>query len=366
MSRSKILFVKHYKATAKFINNDAEILREKYDVEIYKSYVTKNIFTLFSLLKQSVFLLVNIKKYSLIYIWFADYHAFLPILFGKIFKKKSVIAVGGYDATDIPEIECGVFSEKNFLKRIRRFAAQYSFKHCNKIFVVDDSLIENENTYIYSDIPNSKPLKDGILNFIPEVKNKMEVVYFGFDKTFFKRDENSKKENFVLSVGYSDNDNEFKRKGFDELVKVSKVLKNVNFVIIGLNSDQLDRLNKLELTNVKFLPPAKLEDLMNYFDKAKVFVQLSLFEGQPNTLVESMMYECIPVGSDVNGIPRVIGDTGFIVYKKDINEIAEKILLALSAPEDLGKAARERVIKNYPIEKRREKILNIVSELLNS
>jgi len=365
LSRPGILFIKHYSTNAKFILNDRDILEKEYDVEVYTAYTKKNFLIVFSLLKQFFHLLFRAGRYKLYFVWFADYHSFIPVLFAKLFGKKSVIAVGGYDATDIPEIDCGAFNESTFKKRMRSFAVRFSLKNADKILVVDDSLIENTNTYVYSDIPGKKDLKDGILNFVPEVKNKIEIVYTGFDEGFFKLNKDIPKENFVLSVGYSPNDNEFRRKGFDMLIKAAEILKEVSFVIIGVNEEQLKNLLVMNLKNVKFFTSVSMEELIGYYNRAKVFAQLSLFEGQPNSLCEAMMMECIPVGSDVNGIPRVIGDTGFIVHKKNAKEISEKILLALDSPLEKGALARQRIIDNFSLVKRESKILETVRSLLN-
>ncbi len=365
MSRDRILFVKHYTNNTKFVLNDYEILKQKYEVTLYNTYTKKNILIVFPLLKQTLYLLFNIHKFKLVFIWFGDYHSFLPVLFAKIFNKKSVIAVGGYDATDIPEIEMGAFNEDNLRKKIRSRFLKYSLSNADKLLVVDDSLIENVNTYIYSDDPSKAPVKDGILNFIPGIKDKIEVVYTGFDEEFFKRDYSVPKENFVLSVGNSFNDNEFIRKGFDMLIEAAKILPEINFVLVGLNREQIKILCEQNLKNVMLISYVNMDELRSYYNRAKVYAQLSLFEGQPNSLCEAMMMECIPVGSDVNGIPRVIGDTGFIVYKKDKNEIAEKLLLTMNSGPELAKKARERIIENFSLEKRRSRVLDVVQRLID-
>ena len=366
MSRQRILFVKHYSTNAKFILNDIEILKEKYDVEVYTAHTKKNVFIIFSLLKQFFHLLFNFYKYSLIYIWFGDYHSFIPVMMGKLFGIRTVIAIGGYDATDIPEIDCGAFNEDNFRKKIRSRMLRYSLKNADRLLVVDDSLIINTNTYIYSDIKGKAPLKDGILNFIPGIENRIEVVYTGFDEDFFKTDSGIAKENFILSVGYSPNDNEFRRKGFDMLIKAAEEMKDTEFVIVGLNKEQINNLRKKNLNNLKVYSYVGMEELKNFYLRAKVFAQLSLFEGQPNSLCEAMMYECIPVGSDVNGIPRVIGNTGFIVAKKDVNEICGKLYSALKASGESGKEIRRRITENFSLKKRSEKILSVAEDIINS
>ncbi|MBK7255935.1 MAG: glycosyltransferase family 4 protein [Ignavibacteria bacterium] len=366
MSKPCILFVKHYSSNAGFILNDVDILKEKYDVDLYIAYTKKNILILASLLNQLLHHILKIGKYKLIYIWFGDYHSFIPVLLGKIFKIKSVIAVGGYDATNIPEIDCGAFNKSTLKKRIRSIMLEYSLRNADRILVVDDSLIKNENKYIYSDIPGKENLKDGILQYIPEIEKNIEVVYTGFDGNYFKKDGSISKEKIILSVGNSPNDNEFRRKGFDELIKAAGKMPEVKFVIVGLNPVQIDRLKKQNLNNLETYSFLNMDELRKMYARAKVFAQLSMFEGQPNSLCEAMMSECIPVGSDVNGIPRVIGDTGFIVYKKNTEEIILRLTEALNAPEDLGKKARQRILDNFSLERRKTSVLKISDELVKN
>jgi len=54
-------------------------------------------------------LLALVPKNDLIFVWFADWPAFLAILFTKLFRKKIVVVVGGYDTACVPEIDYGIF-----------------------------------------------------------------------------------------------------------------------------------------------------------------------------------------------------------------------------------------------------------------
>ena len=95
-----------------FIENDYIILKEYYFVENYFFLSQKGFLNLISLIKQFFFLVFNISKYDVVFIWFADYHAFLPILFSKIFYKKSILIIGGYDAEKSKEFNYGVHISK--------------------------------------------------------------------------------------------------------------------------------------------------------------------------------------------------------------------------------------------------------------
>jgi glycosyltransferase involved in cell wall biosynthesis len=363
MTKPSILFIKHFSTNAKFISNDIEILNSEFKVDVYVSKTSKNLSIIFTLINQFFYTIFRIQRYELIYIWFADYHSFIPVLLSKIFNKKSVIAVGGYEATKIPEINCGTFDESTIKKRLRSFCVKFSFRNCSLILPVDESLVKNENKYVYSDHPGNMILKDGILNFMPDLKTPIHVLHTGFDPEYFKKNENISKEKIILSVGYSPNENEFRRKGFDMLIEAASLLPGINFVIIGVNESQKNKYK--DLANVHMYNSVSMDELRKYYSEAKVFAQLSLFEGLPSSLCEAMLYECIPVGSNVNGIPNVINGTGFIVQKKNKREIAEKLKSALEIDNDFGYKARQRVIQNFSLEKRKEKLLKILDSLLS-
>ena len=82
----------------------------------------------------------------------------------------------------------------------------------------------------------------------------------------------------------------------------------------------------------------------------------------PNTLSEAMLLECIPVGSNVNGIPDAIGDTGIIVKKRLAEDLERAILEALAL--NTGKAARQRVLDLFSFNLREEKLLLITGKLI--
>jgi glycosyltransferase involved in cell wall biosynthesis len=73
-----------------------------------------------------------------------------------------------------------------------------------------------------------------------------------------------------------------------------------------------------------------------------------------------MLCECIPVGSNVNGIPDVIGNTGVIVYKRDLGELEEALNKAMSM--NSGPQARIQTLENFSIEKREKRLLEILNE----
>ena len=64
--------------------------------------------------------LLYIPSSKIVVSWFNDYHALIPIIISKIFFKKSVIIVGGYDAIVDDENKHGVFYKHNIRSKIVR------------------------------------------------------------------------------------------------------------------------------------------------------------------------------------------------------------------------------------------------------
>lgn len=363
-SRKKILFVKNLYQNPKFITNDLEILSKEYSVKLLNFKSRKNALILFSMIHQFFYLLFNLWRYDLVYIWFADYLSFYPVLFAKIFSKKSIICAGGYEATYIPEINMGVFTNASISKSVRAFCVRYSLKNCTYILPVDETLIDHTNNYIYSDIPGKVPLKDGIKQFIPGIKDKFKTMYLGYDSELFKKPGNINKERSIVSAGLIVNDDEFRRKGFDLLIEAAKQMPDVKFVLIGFNEEYLAKYRKTVSSNVELFGIVPYSKLIEEYSKAKVYAQFSMFEGMPSSICEAMLCECIPVGSDVNGIPKIIGNCGFVTGKKTVNNAVSSMMDAVNSDESLGRKAREHIMKLFPLSKRENELLLFVNNIL--
>jgi glycosyltransferase involved in cell wall biosynthesis len=61
--------------------------------------------------------------------------------------------------------------------------------------------------------------------------------------------------------------------------------------------------------------------LVELYNRHEFYLQLSVAEGFPNTLCEAMLCGCIPIGSNVFSIPKIIGDTGFVLKHRNMDEL---------------------------------------------
>jgi glycosyltransferase involved in cell wall biosynthesis len=148
----------------------------------------------------------------------------------------------------------------------------------------------------------------------------------------------------------------------DVFVKAAGYLKDVKFVLVGNSSDgTMDALRAMASSNVEFAGTVSHDQLAGYYQRAKVYCQLSMSEGLPNALCEAMLCECVPVGTEVNGIPTAMGDTGFYVPVGDAEAAADAVRQALSSNK--GRDARARIVSMFSVDKREKELVKIVEEL---
>jgi len=354
----KIIYIKPADST--FIRLDQAILENHFVVIPYLMKIKKNVLYFgLALIKLFFFLIIRIRRTNAIITWFGDYHAAVIAFVGKLFNKKVVVFVGGMDSICYPEFKKGVFYNK-----FRGKCVAYALKNASLIIPNHQSLVYHENYYYDS---NGK--KDGIKYYINDLKTKIEVIPNGYDVEKFKRDMSIQKNaNLILTIGKCNNISDVINKGFDLFVQAATRNPQLEFVIIAIAKELIPWLEEKykisELKNLTVIPYfCPLETLKQYFNQAKVFVQASITEGMPNTLGEAMLYECIPVGSNVNGIPDTIGNTGVIVYHRDIDELEKAIKKALTL--NTGTQAREYIINSFSLEMREKKMMDILRELKN-
>jgi glycosyltransferase involved in cell wall biosynthesis len=331
--RTRVLFV--HPTMSPFIESDLNLLRKNFDVKVVDVGSAKKD------LSSKVRVLWRLKMGALwcdiSFAWFAERHAKWMVRFSRILGKPSLVVVGGYEVAKVPEIGHGSLLNPNKAKMVK-----YVLEKASKVLPVDESL------------------KEAAIKNLGVRGDNIQTVRTGHDSEKFKA--SGAKERMALTVGFVDKIT-IKRKGLDVFVKAADQLKDVKFVLVGSSTDgAIDELRLNAPPNVEFVGSVPHDQLIAYYQRAKVYCQLSLFEGLPNALCEAMLCECVPVGTKVSGIPTAIGDTGFYAPVGDPKGAADAIRQALGS--DKGKAARSRIMSEFSIERREEAIIEIVEKLL--
>lgn len=331
-SKSNILFI--YKDYSNFVKKDLEILAEYYPVDDFRSDVQKSFVKFVSaIIHDFFFLLLNIYKYKAVYIWFSDYHSFLPVFFAKLFHKKSFLVLGGYDVTYIPEFQYGSFSNP-----LRSFCARYSMENSTLNLAVSENLIDEAK----------KRTKKGSFKLLPT----------GYEPEIYKGSIQNK-QNIILTVSQTSTEQRFKIKGLDRFIELASICPEYQFVVIGVMKSAID-LFEPKPENLKLLPSVKHEELFQWYNKAKFYAQFSRSEGLPNSVCESMLFNCIPLGINVGGIGFAMGDVGILLDKWDSHEMKQKIS-SLTDYIGVAERARENIIDRFNIKSRKD----FLSEIIN-
>jgi len=322
----KILFVSV--AIEDFIKRDIELLRKYFNIKVIKWEGLKPII----LLK----MIKGILWADLTFSWFGAGHAFYAVLLSRMLRKKSIVVIGGYEVAKVQEIDYGLLLNPKSASRVK-----YVLENADKILAV------------------SKFNKKEILKYRENLKN-IKLVYNGIDVCKFKP--KGKKEDIVITVGIINKLN-LKRKGLETFVRAAIYLRDIKFVLIGKHvDDSIDYLKSIAPLNVEFTGFVSDEELLNWYQRAKVYCQLSIYESFGVALAEAMACECVPVVTNKGALPEVVGNTGFYVPYSDPKATAEAIKKALKS--DKGEKARKRIKKMFPLERREKKLVGVIGELI--
>ncbi len=307
-----------------FVLRDLEIFKKNFEAVSFR-YTGK---------KSLPRLSASVAKTDLNFSWFVLGYATSSVLFSKTFRKKSIVNAGGWDVLNMPEIAYGAMRTEDRVKK-----TTFALKEADRVLTVSESM------------------KADVLKW---VDRDVDVIHLGFDTDHYVP--RGKKESMVLTVGNVSKQN-LKRKGLETFVRAAKHLPDVPFVLIGSVKDGVKRhLEPILSPNVRMTGYAEDNELLEYFRRSKVYVQVSAHEGFGCSMAEAMLCECYPVVTDRGAIPEVVGDTGTYVQYEDAEATAEAIAKALEDGD--GAKARERISREFPAEKRERKLVTTITECL--
>ena len=333
-----------------FIKKDLDIISKDYEIVLFEFRQTrKNIFLL-EFLRQLLFLVKHTFSSKRIVCMFGGYHSLLPSIYGWLMHTPVWIMLGGYDCYSFSKINYGAFHKKLFSKVV-----SISYHFANLLSPVHASMINEPYTYYDSGYPNQ-----GVCYFLPDLKTKIETINNGYEPNKFPDLGLNRKPMSFLTVASETTGASFFRKGIDLILEIAPFFPDFSFTIIGKTPEQL--LDSSE--NVHFMPFVPYESLKNIYNEHQFYLQLSIAEGFPNALSEAMLCGCIPIGSNVFGIPDLIGETGFILKRRDLALL--KALFTQIQNDDLNRLegkARKRVSELFNLKLREDAILKVLAEL---
>ena len=327
--RKRLLFVHSRKAS--FVAIDREILAGRYEVEdLYQPGRWPN----------PVAVVRGVLRADVVFGWFASWHTFWPITLAWLLRKPSVMIIGGFDTANMPDIGYG-YQQGG----VRRAASRWIMRRARRL--------ATNSEYSLSEIGQNTQIPT----------HRVRVIHHGVPDPFGQ--EPGEKAREALTVGAIVHTT-LLRKGQMPFVEAAKRLPDVTFTFAGKwLDDSVEQLRARGGDNVHFTGWLSDEDLHAAYRRAAVYVQPSRHEGFGLAVAEAMLAGCVPVVMNVTAMPEVVGDAGVLIESQEPEAVAEGIRRALDLGPDAARRARERILTAFPMERRRDGILQVVQDALD-
>ena len=330
MKKKRILLI--YSNFSSFVEKDFRTLSSVYGVDQYRFHAIKGLVaTGYEVFRQFFFLVRNIWKYDAVFVWFADYHSLLPVLFARLFHKKAFVVVGGYDVSYLPEYNYGSFN-----KPIRKFFAKATLELATLCFPVAGSLAEKIKKISYK----------ATVEVLPTSTNPVQ---FGISE--FERSKT------VLTIAITKTLQRAMIKGLDRFRELAIAMPDFEFIIIGVDISFREFFDPIP-ENLKLISLVPYTELPDYYNSASFYAQFSRSEGLPNSLCEAMLCGCIPMGTDVGDIKVTIEEIGLILDDWNVGIIPAFIRNNHNNIK-LREDSRSRIMEKYDPEIRRSRLINL-------
>jgi glycosyltransferase involved in cell wall biosynthesis len=284
-------------------------------------------------------LAVAVWRSDVVFGWFASWHTFWPITLAWLFRRPSVLVIGGFDTARMPDIDYGL--QQRWLMRL---VSRWTMRRATRL------------------VTNSHYSRREVEANIGIPPRGVKVVHHGVPDPFGELP-GGPRERLALTVGVVERRN-LDRKGLRAFVEGAALLPDVTFVVAGKWADEsVDDLREIAGDNVTFTGWIEQPDLDALYRRAAAYVQPSLHEGFGMSVAEAMLAGCVPVVTDAGALPEVVGDAGVVIETPpSAAAVAQGVSQALVAGEEARGRARQRVLEHFPLEARRVGLERAVAE----
>jgi glycosyltransferase involved in cell wall biosynthesis len=319
---TRVLYV--YARRNTFTRIDREILADEFELEEYYQPGP---------LPRPIELIRKLRDCDVVFGWAASWHTLFALSAAAVMRRPSVLVIGGFDTAAVAEIGYG-----NQLGRVRRQRARLAIARASRL------------------VTNSRFSLEEIGRTLGLGPDRVRVIYHGLSDRFAGVDL-SRRERLALTVGVVYHEN-LLRKGHLPFVQAASELPEVRFVLAGkIQDDSGAELREMAAPNVELTGWLEDDELDALFRGAAVYVQASVHEGFGLSLAEAMLAGAVPVVTEAGALPEVVGPTGVRISEPSPEALAEGVRKAIELGSEGGRAARDRILAEFPLEARRDGLL---------
>lgn len=339
MKTEHVLFIKLLRSS--FIEKDEEILSENYNVKTFQFKKTKGIPILKELFLELIFMIKNIRHSTFTYIWFADFHAVIPTVLGRMMGKPVVVVIGGVDASYKPELNYGV--KTRLLGKLSLYITTRLATHLLPV-----------TQFTYEQL---------LQNTTPKLSKKCTLIYNCFSDKFSCKPLNTR-NNQAITVCLSGSKTTTLIKGVDYYLKLARATPHVTFLVVGVSGEAYNYLKSISSGNVILKGKVTQKELGELMCASKIICQFSRHEAFGVALLEGISSGCYPVGYNYGGTKEILtNDLGILIDELEVHKGVKAIEKALTKiPQDVI-PIQKSIENRFRVEVRRDKLLSFTHQL---
>ncbi len=245
----------------------------------------------------------------------------------------------------------------------KRYPNFYSFKER----VIFNYLLPNSLLKAKAIIVPSRFTQNEFLEFFPQYKNRVFIVYEGADKCFYKISKNIAKNKILRKYGVDGPfllviNSKNPKKNVDIVIRAYKKMAlwqpKLKLVIIG----EKDNLITKKYDNIYFFNNIPDFDLNLFYNGCEIFINSSIYEGFNLSIIEALKTKTIVMAADI-AVNRELYENSIIYFNPhnahEIEKIALKTINRLSITGKMMMKQYKKIAYKFDWQKNTQKMLEI-------
>lgn len=278
-----------YPQRSSFVAQDIEALKQDNRIREFAFGTPKGFRNLGKQLQLFALLILNIRQIKGIYCWFGDYHSLIPALWAKCFRKPFVLAIGGYDAANLPEWNYG-----GHRSRFRSKCIVWSYQMATQVIYSSRFTLAQMHLR---------------LNALAIDPDKELIIYPGVTPNS-ATPPNVPRTYRMIYVAAGDTVGRMHIKGVDRFLAVIQPLAHLQFLLVGPSGLALNWVKSQAPKHLEVLGPLDAVSLNAQYQQSETIALFSRFEAFGMVMLEGMNQGCFPITLEAIGAAEIIHPHG--------------------------------------------------------